>query len=110
MAFGRSRRDPTVKSLQQAITEKAMNRQHTLGILPTGTGKSLCYQVPGLSKYEATGKLTVVISPLVALMADQIRGLQERGITSADTINGMLTMPERSAALERVRQGQTPSC
>ena len=95
------------KSLQQAITEKAMSRQHALGILPTGTGKSLCYQIPGLSKYDATGKLTVVISPLVALMADQIRGLQEKGITSADTINGMLTMPERSAALERVRQGQT---
>ena len=95
------------RSLQEVITERAMNRRHTLGILPTGTGKSVCYQVPGLSKYEATGKLTVVISPLVALMADQIRGLQEKGITSADAINGMLTMPERSAALDRVRQGET---
>ena len=84
-----------------------MNRRHTLGILPTGTGKSVCYQVPGLSKYETTGKLTVVISPLVALMADQIRGLQKNGITNADTINGMLTMPERSATLDRVRRGET---
>ena len=95
------------RSLQEQITAQAMNRRHTLGILPTGTGKSVCYQVPGLSKYEATGKLTVVISPLVALMADQVRSLQERGITNSDAINGMLTMPERSAALDRVRQGET---
>ena len=98
---------PEGKSLQEEITERVMNRRHTLGILPTGTGKSICYQVPGLSKYETTGKLTVVISPLVALMADQIRGLQQNGITNADTINGMLTMPERSATLDRVRRGET---
>ena len=45
-----------------------------LGILPTGTGKSICYQIPALSRFDKTGALTVVISPLVALMADQVQG------------------------------------
>lgn len=58
------------RSVQQAIVEAALAGEHVLGILPTGTGKSLCYQVPALSRYDKTGALTVVISPLVALMAD----------------------------------------
>lgn len=48
-----------------------MDGAHLLGILPTGAGKSVCYQVPALSRYEKTGALSVVISPLVALMAAQ---------------------------------------
>ena len=51
-----------------------MAGRHVLGILPTGTGKSLCYQIPALSRYDKAGALTVVISPLVALMADQVAG------------------------------------
>ena len=43
---------------------------HVLGILPTGTGKSVCYQISALSRYDKTGAMTVVISPLVALMTD----------------------------------------
>ena len=62
--------------LQQAIVEAAMRGEHVLGILPTGTGKSLCYQIPALSRFDKTGALTVVISPLVALMADQVAGLK----------------------------------
>ena len=73
--------------------------------LPTGTGKSVCYQVPALSRYDKTGALTVVISPLVALMADQVKGLEARGIISSVTINGLLSMPERADALDRVRLG-----
>ena len=57
-------------SMQGAIVEQAMAGGHVLGLLPTGSGKSLCYQVPALSRYHKTGALTVVISPLVALMAD----------------------------------------
>ena len=91
--------------LQQAIVEKAMAGKAVLGILPTGTGKSLCYQIPALSRYDKTGALTVVISPLVALMADQVAGLEKRGIGSCVTINGLLSMPERGQALERVRLG-----
>ena len=93
------------RSLQQLIVESAMQGRDVLAILPTGTGKSLCYQIPALSRYDKTGALTVVISPLVALMADQVAGLQRLGITSCVTINGLLSMPERAEALERVRLG-----
>ena len=91
--------------MQQSIVEAVMAGEHVLGILPTGTGKSVCYQVPALSRYDKTGALTVVISPLVALMADQVEGLEKRGIGSCVTINGLLSMPERADALNRVRLG-----
>ena len=93
------------RPLQQGIVEAAMAGEHVLGILPTGAGKSLCYQLPALSRYDKTGALTVVISPLVALMADQVAGLEARGIGSCVTVNGLLSMPERANALERVRLG-----
>ncbi|MYE11283.1 MAG: RecQ family ATP-dependent DNA helicase [Gammaproteobacteria bacterium] len=93
------------KPMQRAIVELAMAGRPVLGILPTGAGKSLCYQVPALSRYDKTGALTVVISPLVALMADQVAGLEARGIGSCVTVNGMLSMPERNEALDRVRLG-----
>ena len=95
------------RPLQEAIVEAAMGGDHVLGILPTGTGKSLCYQIPALSRYEKTGAVTVVISPLVALMADQVTGLEAHGITSCVTINGLLSMPERSEALEKLRLGDS---
>ena len=97
--------DEDGRPMQQSIVEAAMAGEHVLGILPTGTGKSVCYQVPALSRYDKTGALTVVISPLVALMADQVKGLEARGIGSCVTINGLLSMPERADALDRVRLG-----
>ena len=97
--------DEAGRSLQQSISEAAMAGKHVLGILPTGAGKSVCYQIPALSRYDKTGALTVVISPLVALMADQVKGLEARGIGSCVTINGLLSMPERKDALDRVRLG-----
>ncbi len=93
------------RPMQRSIVEAAMGGEHVLGILPTGTGKSLCYQIPALSRYDKTGALTVVISPLVALMADQVAGLERFGIGSCVTINGLLSMPERTEALDRVRLG-----
>lgn len=91
--------------LQRIIVEAAMRGEHALGILPTGTGKSLCYQVPALSRFVRTGALSIVISPLVALMEDQIKGLRERGIEACAAINGLLSMPERADVLDRVRLG-----
>lgn len=91
--------------LQERIVENAMKGESLLGILPTGTGKSICYQIPALSKFDKTGALTVVISPLVALMSDQIHGLQRAGISSAVTINSLLSLPERHDALDKVRLG-----
>ena len=93
------------ESLQRSITEKHLAREHVLGILPTGTGKSLCYQLPALMRYEATGALTVVISPLVALMADQVTAMRRQGITCATTINGLISMPERAETLAQIRLG-----
>ena len=93
------------RPMQQSIVETAMAGEHVLGILPTGTGKSLCYQIPALSRYDKTGALTVVISPLVALMADQVAGLEAHGIGACVAINGLLSMPERADALDRIRLG-----
>lgn len=93
------------ESMQQAIVERNLSRKHLLGILPTGTGKSICYQIPALSRHERLGSLTVVISPLVALMEDQVKGLERRNITSCVAINGLLSLPERSEALDKVRLG-----
>ncbi len=93
------------KSLQRAITESHLARSHVLGILPTGTGKSLCYQLPALMRYEATGALTVVVSPLVALMADQVAVMRRQNIVCATTINGLIAMPERREALDSIRFG-----
>ena len=91
--------------MQEAIVECFMKGKDAIGILPTGTGKSLCYQIPALHRFQNTGALTVVISPLVALMADQVAGLEKHGIDSCVAINGLLSYIERSAALDKVRLG-----
>ncbi len=104
-SFRKQPQSQTGESLQQSIVEQHLARKHVLGILPTGTGKSLCYQLPALMRYEATGAITVVISPLVALMADQVAAMRRQGITCAATINGLLSMPERSDALDHIRLG-----
>ena len=93
------------RSLQQMVVEAVMRGESTLAVLPTGTGKSVCYQVPALSRHSKTGALTVVISPLVALMSDQVTSLERRSIFSAVTVNGLLSMPERGDALDKVRLG-----
>ncbi len=97
--------DPTGQPLQRVIVANALAGKSQIGILPTGTGKSVCYQLPALSSHERTGALTIVISPLVALMSDQVDGLRRQGVSSCFTINGMLSLPERHDALERIRLG-----
>ena len=98
--------DDMGRPLQERIVDDAMQGKSILGILPPGTGKSVCYQIPALSKFDKTGALTVVVSPLVALMADQVQGMARAGISSAVTVNGMLSMPERQDALDKVRMGE----
>jgi len=93
------------RPVQPRIVETAFQGNSALGILPTGTGKSICYQLPALSRFDKIGALTVVISPLVALMADQVDGLARAGIASAVTVNGLLSLPERNTALEKIRLG-----
>ena len=93
------------RPLQETIVRTTIAGDNVLGILPTGTGKSICYQLPALAKFQRTGALTVVISPLVALMADQVDGLRRHGVSSCVAINGLLSLPERHDALDRVRLG-----
>ncbi len=73
-----------------------------LTVMPTGAGKSLCYQVPAL----VLGGLTVVVSPLVALMQDQVAALRLAGV-AADTINSSIDRDENIAAWRRVMAGET---
>lgn len=94
------------KPLQQQVVEATLSGKSLIAIFPTGGGKSLTFQLPALMEGEANRSLTVVISPLQSLMKDQVDVLENRhGITSAVTINGMLSPLERSEAIERVYLG-----
>lgn len=93
-------------SLQQTIVEAGMRDESLLAILPTGGGKSLCYQLPALVRNYRRGVLTIVLSPLQALMKDQVDGLVRRtGTSFAAALYGLLTPPERSDVLRRIRLG-----
>ena len=94
------------ESLQGAIVRWALGERPHLAILATGGGKSLCFQLPALVRYFRRGVLTVIISPLQALMKDQVDNLNEAtGSDAAAALYGLLTPPERGAVLERVRLG-----
>jgi len=86
---------------QEAIVRSVLSGQPTLAILPTGGGKSLCYQLPALL---LTGT-TVVVSPLVALMKDQVDQLNARGIP-ATFINSSIGESERQERQARLRRGE----
>ena len=83
-----------------------MGERSLFAVLPTGAGKSLCYQLPAQVRYLRRGVLTVVISPLQALMKDQVDNLRNRtGAPNADALNGLLTAPERGDVLDGIRLG-----
>lgn len=93
------------RSLQRTIVEHGMAGTPLLAILPTGGGKSVCYQLPALAHYFRTGSLTVVVSPLQSLMKDQVDGLLANGITCAGYLNSLLTPLQRRAMLDKLRLG-----
>ena len=95
-------------SLQERVVRRGFERRPLLAILPTGGGKSLCYQLPAIVHNERTGALTVVISPLQALMKDQVENLNRKtgGGSLAAALNGLLTMPERHDVLEGAQLGR----
>src|SRR3954466_641180 len=87
------------RGVQEQVIGRVLGGEHTLGVMPTGAGKSLCYQLPALVR-DGTA---LVISPLIALMHDQIRsaealGIRAASLTSADT--------DRDRTIERLRAGQ----
>ncbi|HUN04431.1 MAG TPA: DEAD/DEAH box helicase, partial [Niabella sp.] len=73
------------RPLQLDIIKAAMAGQDVLALMPTGGGKSLCYQVPGLAKEG----LCLVISPLIALMNDQVQNLRKKNITAFAIHSGL---------------------
>lgn len=86
---------------QAKAIERTLAGRHSLVLMPTGGGKSLCYQVPAL----LLDGLTVVLSPLVALMKDQVDALRARGIDAA-YINATLRREERDARYAALEAGQ----
>lgn len=87
---------------QEQAVAAALARRDVLCVMPTGSGKSLCFQVPAL----ALGGLTIVVSPLVALMQDQVEALRAAGVT-ADTINSARPREDNVAAWRRAARGET---
>ncbi|WP_294072928.1 DNA helicase RecQ [Sphingomonas sp.] len=87
------------RGVQQRVVERVLAGQHTLAVMPTGAGKSLCYQLPAVARSGTA----LIISPLIALMHDQIRsaraiGLRAASLTSADS--------DRDQVIERLRNGE----
>jgi RecQ family ATP-dependent DNA helicase len=87
---------------QLQIIERALRRQSVIGLLPTGAGKSLTYQLPAL----LTPGITIVIDPIKSLMQDQVDNLQEAGIDSAVTINSDQSVTEKAASERRLGAGE----
>ena len=86
---------------QEEIIQAILAGRDVLAIMPTGAGKSLCYQVPAL----LLPGITIVVSPLISLMQDQVKSLNEAGIHAA-FINSSLTEFQISKALSLASQGK----
>jgi len=86
---------------QEKVISSILNKQDTVALMPTGGGKSMCYQLPAL----LFDGLTVVISPLIALMKDQVDALNMNGVAAA-FLNSTQSSAEQSSIIEQVRTGQ----
>src|SRR5467141_2028545 len=89
------------RSLQEEIIRDALAGRDVLALLPTGGGKSLCFQLPALAR----AGLTVVVSPLISLMKDQVDALQASGVP-ATFLNSSLKPDESRARLRGLHQGE----
>ncbi|MDE6185065.1 MAG: RecQ family ATP-dependent DNA helicase, partial [Lachnospiraceae bacterium] len=88
---------------QEYLIDSILEGKDVLGIMPTGAGKSLCYQIPALMMEG----ITLVISPLISLMKDQVEGLNQAGIHAA-YLNSSLTPGQYRKALSYAREGRYP--
>lgn len=87
---------------QREIIEAILNEESVFAVFPTGHGKSLCYQLPALM----LPGITVVVSPLISLMKDQVDALKARGIESVSLINSTQTWDEYRYEVKRLKQGK----
>ncbi len=85
---------------QETLISALMDGRDVLGIMPTGAGKSMCYQIPAL----LLPGITLVVSPLISLMQDQVRALKAAGIRGA-YLNSALSYPQYLKALDNARKG-----
>lgn len=93
----------TFREGQEQLIDAILSGQDALGIMPTGAGKSLCYQIPAL----VIGGITLVVSPLISLMKDQVTSLNQAGIHAA-YLNSSLTSNQYFKALGLAKQGRYP--
>jgi len=92
---------PQFRGKQEEIIRHVLNNKHALVLMPTGMGKSLCFQIPAL----ALSGLTVVISPLIALMKDQVDGLRKKNIPAV-FVNSSLSKKEREKRYQQLKDGK----
>ena len=95
---------PEFRGPQQAIIEHVAGGGDALVLMPTGGGKSLCYQIPALARQRAGQGVTIVISPLIALMHDQVGALAEAGVSAA-FLNSSLSGEEAAQVEKRLLRG-----
>ena len=89
---------------QEAVIDALLSGRDALAIMPTGAGKSVCYQIPAL----LLSGITLVVSPLVSLMRDQVTQLVQMGIPAA-FLNSSLTFRQYLLALDRAGTGRPPA-
>ncbi len=90
----------TFRPLQREVIENVLNKRDTLAVMPTGGGKSLCYQIPAL----IFSGLTVVVSPLIALMKDQVEQMRAYGVPAL-FLNSSLSVEAYQENMDYVRRG-----
>jgi ATP-dependent DNA helicase RecQ len=90
---------------QAAIVDHVIAGGDALVLMPTGGGKSLCYQIPAIARQRAGLGVTIVVSPLIALMHDQVGALHEAGV-EADFLNSTLSGEEANAVEKRMLRGE----
>ncbi len=90
---------------QQAIVEHVVGGGDALVLMPTGGGKSLCYQIPAIARQQAGQGVAIVVSPLIALMHDQVGALHEAGVSAA-FLNSTLSFDEANDVERRLQRGE----
>ncbi|MFM8588641.1 MAG: RecQ family ATP-dependent DNA helicase, partial [Limnohabitans sp.] len=90
---------------QEAIIDHVAAGGDALVLMPTGGGKSLCYQIPAIARQRAGRGVTIVISPLIALMHDQVGALHEAGVEAA-FLNSTLDLEETQDTEQRLLRGE----